>query len=153
MSNVDTQKASLIDSSVSIENIENDGSLERLERLLNQSAPKLVSPEGEEVDLPQPIYELLHDIVQALIKGEKFSFVPENLMLSTTKAAALLNVSRPYLIKLLDSGQIPSAASVGTHRRVRAKDVISYKERRDSNRRESVKNLSTFMKNEGFYEN
>jgi excisionase family DNA binding protein len=129
-----------------------EGTLERLERLLKKSSPKLVGPEGEEIVLPEPLYNLLHAAVSALVNGEEFSIVPEDLLLSTSKAAKVLNVSRPYLIKLLDSGEIPSAPSVGTHRRVKAQDVVDYKKSRDENRSKSMKELSNFLQEEGFYD-
>ena len=129
-----------------------EGTLESLENLLKKSNPMLVGPEGEEILLPQPLYDLLHMAVRTLLNGEKFSFVPEDLLLSTNKAANLLNVSRPYLIKLLDNGEIPSAPSVGTHRRVRAQDVLNYKKSRDKQRKKSMKELSSFLQEEGFYD-
>ena len=129
-----------------------EGTLDRLEKLLKKSSPKLVGPEGEEMELPEPLYNLLHMAVNSLVNGEEFSLVPEDLLLSPNKAAKILNVSRPYLTKLLDLGEIPAAPSVGTHRRVKAQDVLAYKESRDKERSKSMKELSNFLQEEGFYD-
>lgn len=130
-----------------------DGTLDDLERLLNRGAkaPKLVSADGEETVLPQPLFELLQWAVSTLVDGEKVSLIPSDMLLSTSKAAKILNVSRPYLIKLLDNGDIPSAPSVGSHRRVKAQDLLNYRDDRDRKRRSSVRKLSSFLQNEGFY--
>ena len=60
-------------------------------------------------------------------------FTPENAELSTVQAAEVLNVSRPFLIKLLEDGAIPHR-KVGKHRRVRMEDVMSYKAAIDTER-------------------
>ena len=143
---------SSITTTVSPESIRDDSVLEQLEALLDKDVAKLVGPDGEEVELPEPIYELLHKVVRALVGGEKVSLYPEDLIVTTSKAAEILNVSRPYLIKLLDNGDIPSAPSVGSHRRVRAKDVLSYKENRDGQRRKSIRNLVKLKKEKGLYD-
>lgn len=127
--------------------------LDRLQRLLSQheNLLKIVSASGQETTLPQPLSDLMRQVVQALSSGEPISFIPANRLLTTNEAANLLNVSRPYLIKLLDREEIPSAPRVGTHRRIKAQDVLAYKEARDRKRRHSMQGLSDFLQEEGFY--
>jgi excisionase family DNA binding protein len=65
--------------------------------------------------------------------GRGVTIIPENAELTTVQAAEILNVSRPFLIKLLENGTIPYH-KVGTHRRVRMEDVMNYKEAIDRER-------------------
>ena len=66
------------------------------------------------------------DILEAMAAGRGITLIPENAELTTVEAAEILNVSRPFLIKLLDERAIPHR-KVGKHRRVRMEDVMSYK--------------------------
>ena len=68
--------------------------------------------------------------------GRGVTLIPEDAELTTVESADILNVSRPYLIGLLENGDIPFR-KVGAHRRVRLEDVMSYKEKVDQER-ESV---------------
>jgi excisionase family DNA binding protein len=85
------------------------------------------------IELPAGAVALLMDILEAMAAGRGVTIVPENAELTTVEAAGVLNISRPYLIKLLDEGVIPHR-KVGKHRRIRMEDVMAYKARDDRER-------------------
>lgn len=101
----------------------------------------LHSETGEEVPLPDSIYRVLKETALEVSKGHAVSVMAAQQELTTTQAADVLNVSRPYLIRLIDEGQIPSR-KVGSHRRVCLDDVLRYKHERDAARREMLKRLT-----------
>jgi excisionase family DNA binding protein len=74
-----------------------------------------------------------------------------NHQLTTQQAADILNVSRPFLVKLLDEGSIPYI-KVGSDPQIRFKDLIIYREQRKVMRRQGLKELTQFLQEEGFYE-
>lgn len=86
--------------------------------------------EPQEVHLDQAVGDALRGFLEIIAKGQSVQIVPIEAELSTKQAAAILNVSRPFLIKLLDEKQIPHR-KVGQHRRVRAEDLFEYKARQD----------------------
>ena len=73
------------------------------------------------------------DILDAMAAGRGLTLIPENAELTTVQAAELLNVSRPFLIGLLEAGAIPYRR-VGRHRRIRMEDAMAYRERIDRDR-------------------
>ena len=87
--------------------------------------------EAHRVELPTSALRLLADILAALAEGNAVKVVPVHAELTTQEAADLLNVSRPHMIKLLESGEI-SHHKTGKHRRVRFADLMNYKDRRDT---------------------
>ena len=113
--------------------------------------PALVGPDGETVELPESVFDLLRQVVQDLSEGRMVTIVPTNQELTTQEAADLLNVSRPYLIKLLEQGEIPFR-KVGTHRRVRFVDVMDYRGRRDAQRRQGLDELTQLSREMGLYD-
>lgn len=81
---------------------------------------------GTTLPLSPKVLRVIHDVLARLAKGEAVSMVPHDTEMTTQEAANLLNVSRPFLAKLLD-GQIIPSRKVGTHRRVLFRDVLKYK--------------------------
>lgn len=119
---------------------EQDSALARLSgmvlaRYAHANRPLLVhiTEQEQAIELPPGAVALLIDILQAMAAGRGVTIIPENAELTTVQAAEILNVSRPFLIKLLENGTIPYH-KVGTHRRVRMEDVMNYKEAIDRER-------------------
>lgn len=78
------------------------------------------------------------------------TIAPATAELTTQQAAEALNVSRPYLIKLLTEGTIPYFM-VGTHRRIRSQDLEAYQAQRNTQRRRSLNELTQIMEEEGLF--
>ncbi|GEL69276.1 helix-turn-helix domain-containing protein [Myxococcus virescens] len=94
----------------------------------------LLGPNHEALPLPKDVLTLLQQLLAVLASGDAVSIVPVQKELTTQQAANLLNVSRQYLVQLLDEGKIPFHRT-GTHRRVNTQDVLEYRARRKAERR------------------
>ncbi|WP_250291591.1 excisionase family DNA-binding protein, partial [Frankia sp. CiP1_Cm_nod1] len=91
--------------------------------------------------VPREATVLLAQILRVLAQGESVNVTPDSAELTTQQAADFLNVSRPYLIKLLEAGEIPFRL-VGTHRRVTFRDLHEYRSRDDLARRRTADDLT-----------
>lgn len=100
--------------------------------------------------VPRSAAVLLAQILAMLANGEGVQVIPDTAELTTQQAAEFLNVSRPHLIKLLESGEIPYRR-VGTHRRVRFQDLREYKRRDDATRRATADELTELTEDLGLY--
>lgn len=106
---------------------------------------------SEELTLPVPAARLLIDLLNQLGQGNAVALDTVQPEVTTQQAADLLNVSRPYLVKLLDDGVIPSR-KVNTHRRVRREDVLAYKRDVDAKRLEALNELTALSQEFGLYD-
>ncbi len=114
----------------------------RIDRFLRESTQptaELVGPDGKSLKLPNSVYTLLRQLVSELAEGNAVTIVPVRHELTTQQAADILNVSRPFLIRLLEAGEI-SFRKVGTHRRILFEDLMAYKRQRSEERRRFFKN-------------
>jgi excisionase family DNA binding protein len=106
-------------------------------------------PDGA-LSVPRSAVELLVKVLAHMASGKTVSVVSANAELTTQQAASLLNVSRPFLIGLLDAGEI-EYRKVGTHRRVRADSLMAYKREDDQDRRDVADELTELNREMGLY--
>ena len=93
------------------------------------------------IDLPAGAADLIMHVLEAMAAGRDVTLIPESAELTTVQAADVLNVSRPFLIKLLDQKVIPHR-KVGKHRRIRMEDVMAYKNAIDREREQVLDQLA-----------
>ena len=119
----------------------------KLDRLLAEhpAAVRLrIESEGEtseSIAVPVAALRLLQKVLTEMAKGNAVTLLPVHAELTTQQAADVLNVSRPFLIRLLDDGKIP-CRKVGTHRRVRFDDLMRYKRQIDRHRLAALEELA-----------
>lgn len=103
--------------------------------------------DADDLILPGHVLQILLDVLSEISKGNAFSMIPYHQEISTQEAANLLNVSRPFLVSLLENKHIPFR-KVGAHRRVLFTDVMAYKEKADQRRASALNELSALSQDE-----
>jgi excisionase family DNA binding protein len=106
--------------------------------------------DGDPVEVPASAVDVLREVLDHLRRGERVRVVPEDVEITTQQAADLLNVSRPYLVGLVDRGEIPSR-KVGSRRRLNLADVLLYREVDDARRKRAVDELAAEAQALGLY--
>lgn len=112
---------------------------------------ELVGPLGERIPVPETVFYVLERVVEVLARGDAVTVVPVGKALTTQQAADLLNVSRQYLVRLLDENRIPHTKT-GKHRRLRIEDVLAFKEKRDREREKGLDELTRMSEDYGGYD-
>lgn len=109
--------------------------------------------EGErrEIELPEATARLMLTILDNMAEGRPISLTPHDAEVSTQVAADILNVSRPFVIKLVDNGTLP-CRRVGTHRRLRMADVLAHKRTMESEFEAAARELSEIGQELGGYD-
>jgi excisionase family DNA binding protein len=93
------------------------------------------------VTLPLAAFQLLIGVLTQMAEGNAVTLIPVHAELTTQEAADLLNVSRPYLVRLLEERKIPFR-KVGTRRRILFRDLMDYKAKIDTARRRTLDELA-----------
>jgi len=112
---------------------------------------KLVGPDGAAISIPESVFYVLERVAEVMARGDAITVVPVGKELTTQQAADLLNVSRQYLVRLLDEKRLPFRKT-GKHRRLRIADVLLFKEQRDKDRRAGLRELSQLTDEMGGYD-
>ena len=106
-----------------------------------------INGESDEMVLPGSVLQMLLTVLSEMSQGNAISLIPRHQELSTQEAASMLNVSRPFLVGLLEKGKIPHR-KVGSHRRVRLEDLLGYTENVDRQRAEALDRLAELSQQE-----
>jgi excisionase family DNA binding protein len=94
-----------------------------------------------EITLSPALSNLLMELLRHVGGGDAVTLVPVHQMLTTQQAADILNVSRPFLVSLLERGDIPHV-TVGRHRRIKAEHLFAFKRARDQKRSKALDDLA-----------
>lgn len=117
----------------------------QLARLLpeDQRPLRLVTEDNrhEMISIPPGAVRLFMDVLTQLGQGRAVTILPKKVELTTQEVADYLNVSRPYVVKLIETGQIP-ARTVGTRRRIAIEDLIRYDENDRKRRRAALDEIA-----------
>lgn len=103
---------------------------------------QVVDESGKHMELPPSLADVMARAASLMAEGRRVSVVADDEMLTTQGAAELLNVSRQYVVRLVDRGALP-AVKVGSHRRLRTGDVEAYKAERDAHRDAALDQLAS----------
>ena len=108
-----------------------------------EAAHVCVRVPGAEVEVPLPasLMQQLAEMLRHLAEGNAVAIVPLNSTLTTQQAADLLNVSRPFLVKMLEDGQIPFTRT-GSHRRVTYRDLLAFQAQQNRNAEAALQELA-----------
>lgn len=107
----------------------------------NASKAALVDPDGNQRPIPHEIFRALEQVANALASGSGVTVAPYGMLLTTQEAADFLGVSRPTLVKLLETNEIPFERR-GRHRRVTLRDIVNYQNRFRVERRSALEDIA-----------
>lgn len=112
----------------------------------------LAGPDGSTIEIPASLMAALRRAVLGVRRGRAVTLAPADLEMTSQEAADLLHVSRPHLNKLLDQAEIPhhrTSTHPAAHRRVLMQDVLEYRDRRQTVRRDALEELTRIAREAG----
>lgn len=115
---------------------------------IRREIPGKTSPETL-TDLVASLTGVIERSAELILAGKHVRVIEDDEAMTTQDAADLLNVSRPHLVKLLDTGEIPQLPKVGRHRRVARASVLKYKRTRDARRESALRELAALSQHHG----
>jgi len=113
--------------------------------------PRIATDDGTVLDLPQPVLDALAELLEAAADGERALVLRSPEQLTTGQAAAVLGVSRPTVVRLIEAGKLP-ARMVGTHRRLTLGDVLAYREATAAKRQAALDEMTRDAEELGLYD-
>lgn len=127
-----------------------DEETERAKKFSRTLAKKFASAErvtiqrddgDESIEIPRQVFNVLMRVLAVMSEGKAFSLIPMDKELTTQQAADILNVSRPYLNKILDLGDI-AHRKVGRNRRIKFSDLMEYKKSQEQQSKDALQELA-----------
>ncbi len=106
---------------------------------------------NDKIVMPLSAMRFLEDILKAMSQGKPISLVPSATEVTTQKAAEMLGCSRPYLVKLLEDGEI-EFTKVGKHRRIKFEDVANYKTKMKAEQKRHIIDIMNADEKDGLYD-
>lgn len=113
--------------------------------------PRITTEDGTVLDLPASVAEALAEILEAAADGERALVLRSPEDLTTEQSAAVLGVSRPTVVRLVEAGKLP-ARMVGTHRRLALSDVLAYRDASAKRRSEALDEMAREAEELGLYD-
>lgn len=112
---------------------------------------QLITAQGNSIPIPEKITEILINVINIMAQGKSLSLIPLSDEISITEGAKILNISRSYLIKLMNNKELPYYV-VENRKKFLLKDLLEYKILRDQKRKEGLKKLTELTQNLGLYD-
>ncbi len=113
--------------------------------------PRLTGPDGQSIELPESMFQVLMQVAAAMKAGLAVTVAPHHLTLSTQEAADLLRISRTTLVRLLETGVIPFDKP-SRHRKVRLDDLLEYRRRQRSQAEMAFEDMVADAERLGLYD-
>lgn len=126
---------------------------DRVRRAIDRAGghPRVTTADGTVLDLPETVEQALVEVLQAAADGDRPLVVRSPEDLTTEQAAAVLGVSRPTVVRLIDTGKLP-ARMVGTHRRVALGDVLAHRQASAQRRSDALDRMTRQAEDLGLYD-
>ncbi|MDB5523543.1 MAG: transcriptional regulator, MerR family [Rhizobium sp.] len=122
--------------------------VERLEGFAKSHENITFFVEWSAVPLPAKAVHMMLAVLEAMAEGKALSVIPHEAELTTKQAADFLNVSRPFVCKLIDEGKLP-ARLVNRHRRVKFADLVAFEQASKADRSAALAELAELTRELG----